>query len=469
MGLSSVAIPRLSIVVPTYNCTRYIKRTIESILMQTYSSYEVIVVDDGSTDDTRIVLQNYQNRIKYVYQENKGVSAARNYGIQLARGEFIAFLDADDLYLPDKLAEQVACFDARPSLGMVHSGWRKVNRLEETIGEIEPWNDAPRLNLKTWLLMRPVFLGAMIFRREWLERVNGFDTDLCQAEDVDLTLRLALMGCKTAWVYQSTVCYRQHEENTMQDGLMQAESINLVLNNFFTRPDVPYRIRRLENRVLYFTQLWIVWHLYNTGCYDNIVYYLRKSLNYPVYPLKLTICDWVGQIVTQLYRDGRDISELHALVPYFKSAVNFDDDFLVEVEKVLNWWEDVWWYYLSHDYKTAAKRLAEYRGFTTQDIIELVQLSLIVSPLPNIVEIVSQFWQDARKKEVVPESSRHEITALFLTVFGKTFLNFHWRGALQAICKAMQFGYHPKAMAAWFRFFQAVLSYLLGFPSKTKT
>ena len=372
MGLNSVSVPRVSIVVPTYNRTRYIKRTIESILLQTYSSYEVIVIDDGSTDDTRIVLQNYQNRIKYVYQENKGVSAARNHGIQLARGEFIVFLDSDDLFLPDKLTEQVACFDAQPSLGMVHSGWRRVNRLEETIGEVEPWNDAPRLNLKTWLLMRPVFLGAMMFRWEWLERVNGFDTDLRHAEDVDLTLRLALMGCKMAWVCQSTVCYRQHGENTMQDGLLQAESINLVLNNFFARPEISYRIRRLENRVLYYTQMWIVWYLYNTGCYDNIVYYLRKSLNYPVYHLKLTICDWVGQIATQLYRDGCDISQLQVLVPYFKSAANFDFDSLIEIEKIFNWWKDVWWYYLNQDYKTAAKGLAKYHRVTTQDIIELL-------------------------------------------------------------------------------------------------
>src|SRR4028119_1061372 len=148
--LSSATTPRVSVIIPVYNCDRYIQEAIESVLNQTYSDYEIIVVDDGSTDNTRSVLEPYFHRIHYIYQENQGASAARNRGLQEARGKFVAFLDADDFFLlPSKLAEQVACFEAQPRLGVVHSGWRMVNQQAKKMVDREPWHNAPKLDLKT--------------------------------------------------------------------------------------------------------------------------------------------------------------------------------------------------------------------------------------------------------------------------------------------------------------------------------
>ncbi|MBD3243330.1 MAG: glycosyltransferase [Chitinivibrionales bacterium] len=100
--------PLISVVIPTYNRRSYITEAIDSVLAQTYDDYEVVVVDDGSTDGTREALEQYAHAIRYVYQENAGCAAARNTGLEHARGRWIAFLDSDDVWLPDKLATQAA-------------------------------------------------------------------------------------------------------------------------------------------------------------------------------------------------------------------------------------------------------------------------------------------------------------------------------------------------------------------------
>ena len=94
--------PQVSVVIPAYNCAEYVGQAVESVLHQTIADWEIIVVDDGSRDHTRLVLEKYSDRIRYIYQQNQGVSIARNCGIELARGEFIAFLDADDYFSPTK-------------------------------------------------------------------------------------------------------------------------------------------------------------------------------------------------------------------------------------------------------------------------------------------------------------------------------------------------------------------------------
>ncbi|WP_445240421.1 glycosyltransferase family 2 protein [Microcoleus vaginatus] len=108
--------PLISVIIPAYNGDRYIVQAVESALGQTFNNLEIIVVDDGSTDRTQQVLQPYLDRIRYIYQKNQGVGVARNQACQLARGKFLAFLDADDYFLPSKLEKQIACFDADPRI-----------------------------------------------------------------------------------------------------------------------------------------------------------------------------------------------------------------------------------------------------------------------------------------------------------------------------------------------------------------
>ncbi len=287
--------PRVSVIIPTYNCDRYIAEAVESVLSQHYQDYEVLVIDDGSTDRTGSVLAVYGDRIRIVVQENQGVAAARNHGLKLAQGDFVAFLDADDVMLPHKLAAQVAVFDAdqsNASVGMVHSGWRRVDKDGHRLMDVEPWHTTPHLDLAGWLQWKPVLPSAMMFRREWLLQADGFDPRFPPAEDTDLVLRLALMGCETRWLEEITVLYRQHDESAMHKGLPQARSLTAVIDHFFARPDIPSAIRHLEKTIRYSTDVWIAWYLYHTGHPAEMAAYLKQSLQYSPYAAIDTIIHW---------------------------------------------------------------------------------------------------------------------------------------------------------------------------------
>jgi glycosyltransferase involved in cell wall biosynthesis len=306
--LNNFETARVSVIIPTFNCDRYITQAIDSVLNQTYPDYEIIVIDDGSTDNTRQVLQPYLEQIRYIYQENQGVSVARNRGIESATGELVAFLDSDDLFLPDKLAHQVAVFDEFPELGIVHSGWRRVNQEGNTIKDEEPWHKIPKLDLEAWLRWKPIgTMGTLMFRRHWLLEAGGFQPGLGHAEDVDLLLRLALRGCQAHWLREVTICYRQHDRNTMRDGLSQARSINKVLDKFFTQPELPFEIRLLEKQVRYNTLVWSSWYLYFTGFTGEMVKYLQKSWEYSPYLPVETAINWVESFANFSKNLGEDL------------------------------------------------------------------------------------------------------------------------------------------------------------------
>ncbi|MBD0341043.1 MAG: glycosyltransferase family 2 protein, partial [Microcoleus sp. Co-bin12] len=168
--------PLVSVIIPVYNGSRYIVQAVESALAQTFTNLEIIVVDDGSTDSTHQVLQPYLDRIRYIYQENQGAAIARNRACHLAKGEFLAFLDADDYFLPSKLEKQVACFEADPALDMVQTGWLMVDGTGREISAVEPWQQAPKLDLESFILYKCVRPSAMLLRRKWWEYLGGFDS-----------------------------------------------------------------------------------------------------------------------------------------------------------------------------------------------------------------------------------------------------------------------------------------------------
>jgi glycosyltransferase involved in cell wall biosynthesis len=284
--------PRVSVIIPTYNCDRYIVEAIDSVLFQKDVDLEILVIDDGSTDGTRETLEEYGDRIRYIYQKNQGVAAARNLGIKMAKGEFISFLDADDFFLRGKLAAQVAVFDGQPNLGLVHSGWRRVDSNGIYEMDVCLWEKVPELNLESWLNWKPVLPSAMMFRREWLEAVGGFDPRFPPAEDTDLILRLALKGCLAKWLPAVTVAYRQHDRSAMYKGLPQARSLTAVMDNFFQMPNLPEKVQLMENKIRYGTFVWIAWYLHLTGHLPEMVEYLERSWQYTPYLPGETISNW---------------------------------------------------------------------------------------------------------------------------------------------------------------------------------
>jgi len=201
--------PTVSVIIPTYNCAPYVAAAVESALSQTYRPIEVIVVDDGSTDDTTAVLRGYAGRIAALSRPNAGAAAARNAGVRHAKGEFLAFLDADDLWMPRKLERQMPLFTEYPEVGLAFTDGSTF----DASGEIKPSalkGMAPYFDrVRPWLqagdrdgvVVRPaypdllfgnfVLPAGVVVRRTCLEAVGGFDEGLAVCEDYDLWLRMA--------------------------------------------------------------------------------------------------------------------------------------------------------------------------------------------------------------------------------------------------------------------------------------
>ncbi|PSB10031.1 glycosyl transferase [Pleurocapsa sp. CCALA 161] len=290
---------KVSVIIPAYNGDRYLAEAIDSVLQQTYQDYEIIVVDDGSTDHTAQVAQQYGKAVRYLTQTNQGVAASRNLGLAAALGDYIAFLDQDDILLLDKLSSQTALLDRDPDLGMVNSGWQIYrensisDRQDAAAAAVKPWEQIPQLTSADLIIWKPVFLGAMLFRRNWLERVGGFNTSLEQTPDVDLVMRLAKIGCPAAWVEQITVKYRQHETNASKNALLQAQELNQITANFFTESNLTPAIKTVEAQSRYQSLIWSAWRLHQTGYLAEMRDYLTKSQAYSnQYSTKIPL-DWL--------------------------------------------------------------------------------------------------------------------------------------------------------------------------------
>lgn len=461
MMKNGVSAPLVSVIIPAYNCAPYIREAVESALDQLDPPPEVVVVDDGSTDDTHQVLLPYLNRIQYVYQENQGQSAARNHGLHLSQGEYVVFLDADDILLPDTLSEKLACLEMEPSLGMIHSGVRLVDEKGEMLEDVEPWHDVPRLDLETCVLYKPVYVGAMMLRRIWLEHVGGFDPSLRWAEDVDLLLRLALGGCKMGWLHRPSVKYRQHDKSITQDAVQEAKHLEIVLDKFFARPEVPERIRRLEKNARYYGLIWAARRLYSMGQTEQIAELLRRSLSYSPYSFEQTIAEWMTEFTEEQALEG-DPSEVGDWIPYLQSAVSPDRLPWARSQKLFRWWLEIWRFYVDDDDEECIGRLAAYRKLGPNDLIALTRSSLMMTPVHKMVNVVTRFWEDARVLGMVQGSQQYEVTALYLTAFGQAFMAGEWTMARRALFRAVRSSAHPRAVRSWLRFIHSALTYFVS-------
>jgi glycosyltransferase involved in cell wall biosynthesis len=193
--------PLVSVIIPTYNRAGLIGETVENVLRQTYANIELIVVDDGSTDETRSVLRSYGSRIRSIFQENAGAAAARNRGIAMAKGDIVAFQDSDDTWHPTKLARQVSllqrggdsvvCCLCNTTIELAD----RVVRSFENAPVYPPIEEGIWLNVTEVLATRCIlFNQAAAIRRDVLTRIGGFDESFRLMEDVELALRLSLEG-----------------------------------------------------------------------------------------------------------------------------------------------------------------------------------------------------------------------------------------------------------------------------------
>jgi GT2 family glycosyltransferase len=238
-------IPRVSVVIPAFNHARWVADAVRSVAAQQFRDLEIIVVDDGSTDDTARALGECGVPLRYLHQDNRGPSSARNAGVQVARGRLIAFLDADDLWLPDKLALQVPVIDARAEAAVVYADavfWDESTRRPQGTHAGRHRHPSGRI-LGALLVDNPIPSPTPLVRRTALVQAGGFDETLRACEDWDLWIRLARKA-EIHCLERPLAVYRLHGENSHGDVARMKHHQHLVLRRALADPALPPSLRR---------------------------------------------------------------------------------------------------------------------------------------------------------------------------------------------------------------------------------
>ena len=245
----------VSVVLPAFNAGPHLRAGIESVLAQDFEDWELIVVDDGSTDDTAAIAERFGGRVRCERRSHGGANRARNHGIRAGRGELLALLDADDRWLPAKLRVQVEAMQAHPEVGACFTGTQFVDELRGRSWE-RVWTDYP--DLVAALLLHSSVIGptsALMVRRQLLLDVGAFDETLTQSQDFDLWLRLA-KATSLLLLPAPLVIYRIHGSNmTRNVGRFEANALT-ILGRFFADPENLRRWGHLR-RAAYSNHFWM--------------------------------------------------------------------------------------------------------------------------------------------------------------------------------------------------------------------
>ena len=270
--------PKVSVVIPAYNAVDYLIKTLENVFDQTFTDFEVIVIDDGSSDRTIESISNLTNpNLKIVRQANQGVAVARNKGIELASGEYIAFLDSDDLWHPTKLEKQVQCLDTNPEVGLVNTWIKNIDEHGNELSIVQ----APEVEGNVWnqIIEENIILCGSIpmIRRSCFEKVGVFDFELLSAEDWDMWIRLAAKY-SFALVKEPLVLYRQHLKSKSRNLDKHLHYRLKIIDKTFQ--SVPPQLQYLKDRAYGRAYLSIAWKPLMQQDYQATNAYRKQAINY---------------------------------------------------------------------------------------------------------------------------------------------------------------------------------------------
>ena len=298
--------PTVSVVMAVFNGERYLRSAAESILSQSFGDFEFIVIDDGSTDGSRRILEELSGRdgrLRVTSRANKGLTATLNEGLSLARGRYVARMDADDLSLPDRFEKQVAFLDAHPEVVCVGSRIETIDPLDSPVDRpLHPLEheqiDADLLKGIGWTIVHP----AAMFRTEVVRRLGGYREQFRTSQDLDLWLRLAEVG-RLANLPEVLLRYRQHFESVastkadLQWQVKQTIVADAYRRRGLTPPEVwPFRKREPIPRLKQL-ELW-TWSALKAGNVSVARAHARARLRMrPLSPRswKLLLCAWRGR------------------------------------------------------------------------------------------------------------------------------------------------------------------------------
>jgi glycosyltransferase involved in cell wall biosynthesis len=265
----------VSVIVPTYNRASLLRQTIESVLAQTYPNIELIVVDDGSTDAIATMLREYEGRLVNLRKVNGGGTAARNSGIAAARGEYLNFLDHDDLLLPTKIEKQVAILQSRPEVGLVHCGYYRMDKDGQYIDIV---NYLPEGDVRPVIVLGCFcWSGGPLIRRACIDQVGVFDESVWSS-DADMWLKIALAGYHFGCVQEPLGAYLILNDSSMAD-VERTERMDMqILDRVFARKDLPPEAVARRDEGYFNQRFWLACRYYTLGKWDDAKRNLRESL-----------------------------------------------------------------------------------------------------------------------------------------------------------------------------------------------
>lgn len=214
----------VSVIIPTYNRKNFIIQAIESVINQTYKNLEIIVIDDGSSDNTKETLKDYilNNKIKYFYKENSGVSNTRNYGIEKSTGSFLAFLDSDDFWKHDKIEKQINLFKSNDKLGLVHTCYTTLLDNQEITKHPDNPNYYQGKVFEKMIQFNMVATSTVVIKKECIEKSGLFFQEYSPCEDYDLWIKISKYY-EFAYLNEALAFYRENSTNNISKNLDKFE------------------------------------------------------------------------------------------------------------------------------------------------------------------------------------------------------------------------------------------------------
>jgi glycosyltransferase involved in cell wall biosynthesis len=245
--LSVTASPLVTAVIPAYNACLFVEGAVRSVLEQTYARVECIVVDDGSTDGTYEAVAKFGERVRTIRKRNGGVSSARNAGARAGSGDYVAFLDADDLWRPEKIDQQIRLAVQRTEVGLFYTGVSLVDEALRPLGEVRA--APPGIALRNMLLFRqpsiPAIASTALIPAAVLRALSGFDERLSTSADYDLACRIALRF-PVERIDEALTLYRIHGAQMHRDPRALELDMRIVHEKIFTTPGLPPEVRALR-------------------------------------------------------------------------------------------------------------------------------------------------------------------------------------------------------------------------------
>ncbi len=470
----SVEKPRVSIIIITYNDAKYIEQAVLSALKQSYESKEIIVVDDGSTDNTRQILDPYMNRIRYHYQENAGIAHARDTGQALSEAEFVNYLDSDDYFIdPDKIKNQVALLDANPTWAIVLSHYDMINNQGEKIYTVYMPTHKPTLTVDDAIIGVSWILMTCLIRRDWIDLVGGFVSSYPRIEDFVVRMKMLALGAKMGVYPSVTFAYRiDSDPSKRQDkDRIGADSLLQLLNDLFEKNYFPDFTQKQKQQVLehYYHNMAII--VGRSANFEQLERYIQQLQIYCSSPNNCAMLPYhvFASIIFSTSRDQIEIAQPNELINTLHQLMT-DNAIGLDMG---TWWYEIWWiyYYLDmsqlndeDDFMNINRQnnhlvLARWLQRPIRDIVKLAQTALIqhmIPPTEASIQIVTYFWQDVMQVINQPESDYHVIT-LYLTVMTRCIFAKKWRMAMSACVQAIKASKQPKAILPWLRFFRSSL------------